>query len=88
MYRHLSAHHDGRDCVLVVYRDSRPKTDTNATMTADTPTSRRLTTEHKTPQQILWRPSATSRSTVRQGPCPRAANSRACSKRAAGICCP
>jgi hypothetical protein len=24
MYRHLSAHKDGRDCVLVVYRNTRP----------------------------------------------------------------
>ena len=25
MYRHLSAHHDGRDCVLVIYRNPRPR---------------------------------------------------------------
>ena len=24
MYRHLSAHKDGRDCVLVIYRNTRP----------------------------------------------------------------
>jgi DNA invertase Pin-like site-specific DNA recombinase len=24
MYKHLNAHHDGRDCVLVVYRNTRP----------------------------------------------------------------
>jgi hypothetical protein len=29
MYRHLSAHHNGRDCALIVYRNNRPKTDTN-----------------------------------------------------------
>jgi hypothetical protein len=29
MYRHLSAHHDGRDCVLVIYRNPKAKTDTS-----------------------------------------------------------
>ncbi|WP_245973207.1 helix-turn-helix domain-containing protein [Actinoplanes lutulentus] len=24
LYKHLNAHHDGRDCVLVVYRNTRP----------------------------------------------------------------
>lgn len=27
MYRHLTAQHEGRDCVLVVYRNHKPKTD-------------------------------------------------------------
>jgi DNA invertase Pin-like site-specific DNA recombinase len=29
MYRALTAHHDGRDCALVVYRNIRPKVDDN-----------------------------------------------------------
>jgi len=29
MYRHLSAHHDGRDCILVIYRNHKTKTDTS-----------------------------------------------------------
>jgi DNA invertase Pin-like site-specific DNA recombinase len=27
MYRHLTAHHEGRNCALIVYRNGKPKTD-------------------------------------------------------------